>query len=100
MTYSTVMNCISNLPDIVLYYLQQQNITKKIKKIPEPDVAAVNISGNIQEPEPNRNQCQKTETEQKLDQEPEQGLDQESEPKLDQESEQKLDQEQNITNKI
>ena len=100
MTYSTVMNCISNLPDIVLYYLQQQNITKKIKKIPEPDVAAINISGNIQESEPNRNQCQKTETEQKLDQEPEQGLDQELEPKLDQESEQKLDQEPNITNKI
>ena len=29
------MNCISNLPDLSLYWLQQQNITKKITKIPE-----------------------------------------------------------------
>ena len=28
------MNCISNLPDLGLYWLQQQNITKKITKIP------------------------------------------------------------------
>ncbi len=36
MTYNTVMNCISNLPDLSLYFLQQQNITKKITKIHEP----------------------------------------------------------------
>ena len=33
--YNTIMNCISNLPDLSLYWLQQQNITKKITKIPE-----------------------------------------------------------------
>jgi len=27
------MNCISNLPDLALYVLQQQNITKKIHKV-------------------------------------------------------------------
>jgi cbb3-type cytochrome oxidase cytochrome c subunit len=28
------MNCISNIPDLALYWLQQQNITKKITKLP------------------------------------------------------------------
>jgi len=36
-TYSTVMNCISNLPDLALYVLQQ-NITKKIHKVPDLNV--------------------------------------------------------------
>jgi hypothetical protein len=35
MNYNTVMNCISNIPDLGLYWLQQQNITKKITKISE-----------------------------------------------------------------
>ena len=35
MTYNTMMNCISNIPDLGLYWLQQQNITKKIAKVPE-----------------------------------------------------------------
>ena len=30
-SYNTVMNCISNVHDLGLYWLQQQNITKKIK---------------------------------------------------------------------
>ena len=34
-TYSTLMNSLSNLPDLTLYILQQQNITKKINKIPD-----------------------------------------------------------------
>ena len=34
-TYSTLMNCISNLPDLALYVLQQQNITKRVPKIPD-----------------------------------------------------------------
>lgn len=34
-TYSSLMNCISNLPDLALYVLQQQNITKKVPKIPD-----------------------------------------------------------------
>jgi hypothetical protein len=38
-TYSTVMNCISNLPDLALYVLQQQNITKKIHKVPNVKTA-------------------------------------------------------------
>ena len=37
-TYSTVMNCISNLPDLALYVLQQQNITKNINKVPNVKV--------------------------------------------------------------
>ena len=37
-TYSTLMNCISNLPDLALYVLQQQNITKKIHKVPNVKV--------------------------------------------------------------
>jgi hypothetical protein len=35
-SYTTIMNAISNLPDLALYWLQQQNITKKITKIPQP----------------------------------------------------------------
>jgi hypothetical protein len=38
-TYSTIMNCISNLPDLALYVLQQQNITKKIHKVPNVKTA-------------------------------------------------------------
>jgi len=33
-SYNTMMNCLSNLPDLGIYWLQQQNITKKITKIP------------------------------------------------------------------
>jgi len=33
--YNTIMNCVSNIPDLTLYWLQQQNITKKIAKIPD-----------------------------------------------------------------
>jgi len=33
-SYNTLMNCISNIPDLSLYWLQQQNITKKITKLP------------------------------------------------------------------
>ena len=33
------MNCISNLPDLALYVLQQQNITKKIHKVPDVKIA-------------------------------------------------------------
>jgi len=87
-TYSTVMNCISNLPDIVLYYLQQQNITKKIKKMPVPDVATINIPGNIPETE------QKTEQNPKLEQQMDQEQKTEQKQNLDPELE------PNITNKI
>ena len=34
-TYNSIMNCVSNIPDLSLYWLQQQNITKKITKMPE-----------------------------------------------------------------
>lgn len=37
-SYNTVMNCISNAPDLALYWLQQQNITKKITKLPAAPV--------------------------------------------------------------
>lgn len=43
-TYSTVMNCISNLPDLALYVLQQQNITKKIHKVPDVKIANNELS--------------------------------------------------------
>jgi len=33
-SYNTVMNCVSNAHDLALYWLQQQNITKKITKLP------------------------------------------------------------------
>jgi hypothetical protein len=33
-SYVTVMNCISNIPNLGIHWLQQQNITKKITKIP------------------------------------------------------------------
>jgi hypothetical protein len=33
-TYNTLMNCASNLPDLAIYVLQQQNIVHKVKKIP------------------------------------------------------------------
>lgn len=33
-SYITAMNCVSNLPNLGIHWLQQQNITKKITKIP------------------------------------------------------------------
>ena len=36
--YNTMINCISNIWDLSMYYLQQQNITKKIKRIPSDPV--------------------------------------------------------------
>jgi len=36
MTYNTAMSYVANAPDLVLYFLQQQNITKKISKATEP----------------------------------------------------------------
>ena len=41
-SYNTVMNCISNVHDLGLYWLQQQNITKKITKIP-PSIHSENL---------------------------------------------------------
>ena len=47
-TYNTVINHLANMPDLLLYFLQQQNITKKVASSstnltlpsnPEPDVA-------------------------------------------------------------
>ena len=38
-TYHSTMSCLANLPDLCTYYLQQQNITKKISKPMEPIMA-------------------------------------------------------------
>ena len=35
--YNTFINCTSNIWDLALYFLQQQNITKKVKKIHKDD---------------------------------------------------------------
>lgn len=37
-SYNTMMNCVSNVWDLTIYWLQQQNITKKITKIQSPSV--------------------------------------------------------------
>jgi hypothetical protein len=37
-TYNTFVNCVANLWDLLLYSLQQQNITKKIKRTSLPEV--------------------------------------------------------------
>ena len=34
-TYNSVMNCISNIPNYALYYLQQSNIKKRVAKVLE-----------------------------------------------------------------
>jgi hypothetical protein len=34
MTYTTIMNAISNIPDLFINWLQQQNITQKVSKTP------------------------------------------------------------------
>ena len=36
--YCSIMNCVAHLPDIATYYVQQQNITKKVSK-PLPTVS-------------------------------------------------------------
>jgi hypothetical protein len=33
-TYTTIMNAISNIPDLFINWLQQQNITQKVSKTP------------------------------------------------------------------
>ena len=43
------MNCLSNLPDLAIYVLQQQNITKKINKIPDISTKAVPNPENEEE---------------------------------------------------
>jgi len=35
-SYMTTMNCVSNLPNLTIHWLQRQNITKKITKIKPP----------------------------------------------------------------
>lgn len=35
-SYTTMMNCVSNLPNLTIHWLQRQNITKKITKIKPP----------------------------------------------------------------
>jgi len=40
------MNCISNLPDLALYVLQQQNITKRVPKMPDVASKVVDESEN------------------------------------------------------
>jgi len=54
-SYSTVMNCVSNLPDLGLYWLQQQNITKKITTMTPPSLSKndENSMTNIEETGPN-----------------------------------------------
>jgi hypothetical protein len=47
--YNTIMNCVSNIPDLCLYFLQQQNITKKIAKIPETVIPSPSIVLEIPE---------------------------------------------------
>ena len=44
-SYSTVMNCVSNLPDLGLYWLQQQNITKKITTTTPPSLSKNDENG-------------------------------------------------------
>ena len=50
-TYSTIMNCISNLPDLALYVLQQQNITKRVPKIPDVTKPVINENEEIEHTE-------------------------------------------------
>jgi hypothetical protein len=59
-SYVTAMNCISNLPNLGIHWLQQQNITKKITKIPvkkdcdrvsEPSVTIVSKSEPVELPD-------------------------------------------------
>lgn len=45
-TYSTAINCVSNSWDIILYLLQQQNITKKIKRSSEFKIPIVEKHDN------------------------------------------------------
>lgn len=49
-SYNTVMNCISNAPDLALYWLQQQNITKKITKLPATPVLVHRTETTSSEP--------------------------------------------------
>lgn len=49
-SYNTVMNCISNVPDLALYWLQQQNITKKITKLPAAPSLAPRTETTSSEP--------------------------------------------------
>jgi len=37
-TYNSVMNCISNIPNTCLYFMQQQNIKKRVSKIISNDI--------------------------------------------------------------
>jgi hypothetical protein len=51
-SYNTVMNCVSNMPDLALYWLQQQNITKKITKLPPHTVKKPCVVVETEHPEP------------------------------------------------
>lgn len=64
-SYNTVMNCISNAPDLALYWLQQQNITKKITKLPATPVLAPRA--NNSETQSNENKTPLTVQDEQID---------------------------------
>lgn len=69
-SYNTVMNCISNAPDLALYWLQQQNITKKITKLPATPVLAPHTEparANNSETQSNENKISLTVQDEHLD---------------------------------
>jgi len=65
-TYSSVMNCISNLPNLTKYYLQQHNIKKRIAKTLElnelpsevPEKIEENSEESVKEPQSQVKQLQ------------------------------------------
>lgn len=44
-SYTTIMNAVANLPDLAFYWLQQQNITKKIKPPVDKPVISPPVDG-------------------------------------------------------
>jgi len=69
-SYNTVMNCISNAPDLALYWLQQQNITKKITKLPATPVLVPRtepVCATNDDAQPNENKTPLTVQDEQID---------------------------------
>lgn len=72
LTYTTVMNTISNAPDLFIHWLQQQNIHQKVSKVPvskEEKEKKIEISKGEEE---KKIEISKDEEEKKIENEPEQ----------------------------
>ena len=56
-SYNSIINCVSNIKHLSLYFLQQQNITKRVPKMPDVASKVVDESENDESSPINKDEC-------------------------------------------